>query len=329
MRVGGRGGWIMVKMIKTMTPVDDLTGGLEAGTLVLIYGPTGCGKTTLCLKIAENILSLGEYEAIYVDTEGGAPEIPGIRFMRVKDLREQGEALKKLRKEGPSGALIFLDSMTAHYHRRVLSAPAEFRASTAAELGGVIARHLGILREIVEGTENIAVLTAHLKSPIEHHFKMNMLRKMAKAWKDGRYTPSAGDYMKFFAEDPVKWIGGRALGMHVHRRLRIFVDEDETRILYIEKWPLKYNYCIRYMMDKSGNMQKISGLFDLQEQMKRKILSLEFKSMLTEALEITEKEGIEVEGEEVAEKARRRRKSSKKHGRSRPPKTPSPSDIAK
>jgi len=82
-------------------------------------------------------------------------------------------------------------------------------------------------------------------------------------------------------------------------------------------------------MDKSGNMQKISGLFDLQEQMKRKILSLEFKSMLTEALEITEKEGIEVEGEEVAEKARRRRKSSKKHGRSRSPKTPSLSGIAK
>jgi hypothetical protein len=36
--------------------------------------------------------------------------------------------------------------------------------------------------------------------------------------------------------------------------------------------------------------------------------------MLTEALEITEKEGIEVEGEEVAEKARRRRKSSKNTG---------------
>jgi len=116
------------------------------------------------------------------------------------------------------------------------------------------------------------------------------------------------------------------------------VDEDETRILYIEKWPLKYNYCIRYMMDKSGNMQKISGLFDLQEQMKRKILSLEFKSMLTEALEITEKEGIEVEGEEVAEKARRKRKNrealrgkrdKEKHERPRSPKTPSPSNIAK
>jgi hypothetical protein len=144
---------------------------------------------------------------------------------------------------------------------------------------------------------------------------------MAKAWKDGRYTPSAGDYMNVFTEDPVKWIGGRALGMHVHRRLRIFVDEDETRILYIEKWPLKYNYCIRYMMDKSGNMQKISGLFDLQEQMKRKILSLEFKSMLTEALEITEKEGIEVEGEEVAEKARRKRKTAKPSGKKRQGKT--------
>jgi hypothetical protein len=158
---------------------------------------------------------------------------------------------------------------------------------------------------------------------------MNMLRKMAKAWRDGRYTPSAGDYMKFFAEDPVKWIGGRALGMHVHRRLRIFVDEDETRILYIEKWPLKYNYCIRYVMDKALNIQKVGGLFDLQDQMRRKILGLEFKSMLGEVLEVSEKEGIEVEegASEVvvkpAEAAKRR-----KRGELRLPKVPSLGDIA-
>jgi RecA/RadA recombinase len=319
----------MVKVIRTSTPIDDLTGGLEAGTLLLIYGPTGCGKTTLCLRMAENTLKAGEYNVIYIDTEGGAPEVQGVRFIRVRDLREQGEALKKLRKEGPSRALIFLDSMTAQYHRRVLSAPAEFRASTAAELGGVIAKHLGILREIVEGTENVAIVTAHLKSPVEYNFKMNMLRKMAKAWRDGRYTPSAGDYMKFFAEDPVKWIGGRALGMHVHRRLRIFVDEDETRILYIEKWPLRYNYCIRYVMDKALNIQKVGGLFDLQDQMRRKILGLEFKSMLGEVLEVSEKEGIEVEegaSEVVVKPAEAAKK--RKRGELRLPKVPSLGDIA-
>jgi energy-coupling factor transporter ATP-binding protein EcfA2 len=295
----------MVEMIQTSTPIDDLTGGLEAGTLLLIYGPTGCGKTTLCLRMAENILKAGEYNVIYIDTEGGAPEVQGVRFIRVRDLREQGEALKKLRKEGPSRALIFLDSMTAQYHRRVLSAPAEFRASTAAELGGVIAKHLGILREIVEGTENVAIVTAHLKSPVEYNFKMNMLRKMAKAWRDGRYTPSAGDYMKFFAEDPVK------------------------RILYIEKWPLKYNYCIRYVMDKALNIQKVGGLFDLQDQMRRKILGLEFKSMLGEVLEVSEKEGIEVEegaSEVVVKPAEAAKK--RKRGELRLPKVPSLGDIA-
>jgi hypothetical protein len=322
----------MVKMVKTLTPIDDLTGGLEAGTLVLIYGPTGCGKTTLCLKMAENVVGMGEYQAIYIDTEGGAPEIPGIRFMRVKDFRELGEALKRLRKEAPDKTLIFVDSMTAHYHRRVLSAPAQFRASIAAELGGTIAKHLNMLREIVEGTENIAILTAHLKSPVEYNFKMNMLRKMAKAWKDGRYEPSPGDYMNVFTEDPVKWIGGRALGMHVHRRLRIFVDEDETRILYIEKWPLKYNYCIRYVIDRELNLQRLGGLFDLQAQMKRKLLSLEFKTLLAEALEVTEKEGIEVEeapeGAEAPTPAKPPEAGKKPRGPVKLPKVPSLDEIA-
>jgi energy-coupling factor transporter ATP-binding protein EcfA2 len=325
-----------VKLVKTSTPIDDLTGGgLEQGTLILIYGPTGCGKTTLCLKIAENLHKLEEgYSIVYIDTEGGAPEVEGVRMMRVRSLREQGELLKNLRKEGLSRAMIILDSMTAQYHRQVLSAPAQFRAGTAAELGGVIAKHINWLRDIVEGTESIAVLTAHLKSPVENNFKMNMLRRMAKAWKQGRYTPTAGDYM-YFSEDTVKWIGGRALGMHVHRRLRIFVDDDGSRILYIEKWPLKYPYCIRYVMDKAGNLQKIGGLFDLEDQMRNKLYSLEFKTMLGEVLEASEKEGVVVEeGEEEAvvkkekKQEEKQRKQKPKPGELKFPKVPTLGDIA-
>lgn len=324
--------------VRTHTPIDDLTGGIEAGALVLIYGPTGCGKTTLCLKMAEGIMREG-YQVVYIDTEGGAPELPGVRFIRVRDLKEQGEALKNLRKEGLSRAMIFVDSMTAAYHRRVLSVPAQLRAGVAGDLSGTISRHIDILRDIVEERgENIAVLTAHLKSPVEYHFKMNMLRKMAKAWREGKYVPTAGDYMNIFADDPVKWIGGRALGMHVHRRLRIFVDEDGSRILYIDKWPLRPNLCIRYVMDERGNIKVAGGTFTLQDQMMRKLYSLEFKTILSEALEITEKEGIEVEGVEEGgegkgEEGPKRREEGQRRRRPKPgelrlPKVPSLGDIA-
>jgi len=200
-----------------------------------------------------------------------------------------------------------------------------------ADLGGNLSRHLDILRDIVEGRDNIAVITAHLKSSVEHYFKMNVLRKMAKAWREGRYTPTAGDYMNVFAEDPVKWIGGRALGMHVHRRFRIFVDDDGSRILYLEKWPGRYNFCIRYVMDKSGNFQRIGGLFSLEDQMKNKLYSIEFKSVLGEVLEVSEKEGIEVEeaeedgkgeGQEEGPK-RREERQRPKPGELRFPRVPS------
>jgi energy-coupling factor transporter ATP-binding protein EcfA2 len=327
-----------VKLVKTSTPIDDLTGGgLEQGTLILIYGPTGCGKTTLCLKMAENVHRLGEgYNVVYIDTEGGAVEVQGVRMIRVKDLREQSEALKKLKKEGLSRTMIFVDSMTAAYHRRVLSAPAQFRAGVAADLGGVISRQLEIIRDMVEGTENIAVLTAHLKSPVEYHFKMNMLRKMAKAWKEGKYVPTAGDYMNIFTEDPVKWIGGRALGTHVHRRLRIFVDEDGSRILCLDKWPLLPNLCIKYVMDKSGNIETVGDTFTLQDQMVKKLYGLEFKTILSEALEVMEKEGVEVgegAGEAPAEKSEKKqeekqRKQKPKPGELKFPRVPSLGDIA-
>jgi hypothetical protein len=317
----------MSMMIRTSTVLDDLVGGLEAGSIILIYGPTGCGKTTLCLKIAENVAKSKDYGAIYIDTEGGAVKVGDVRMIRVKGFREQGEVLKMLRKEGLRGTLIVLDSMTAQYHRRVLSVPAKFRAGVAADLGGDISRHLDILRDIVEGTDNIAVITAHLKSPVEHYFKMNMLRKMAKAWREGRYIPTAGDYMNIFTEDPVKWIGGRALGMHVHRRFRIFVDDDGSRILYLEKWPGRYNFCIRYVMDKLGNLRRVGDLFSLEDQMKNKLYSIEFKNVLGEVLETSEKEGIEVKEAEEGKKEEKQEGKTKKQEEKQKKQKPKPGEL--
>ena len=46
-----------------------LGGGIETGSVTLLYGEAGAGKTNVCLQIARNIASKGEKVA-YIDTEG-------------------------------------------------------------------------------------------------------------------------------------------------------------------------------------------------------------------------------------------------------------------
>ena len=50
--------------------LDDLLGGgVEAGTITLLYGEAGSGKTNLCILLAKNIVLEGK-KVIFIDTEG-------------------------------------------------------------------------------------------------------------------------------------------------------------------------------------------------------------------------------------------------------------------
>ena len=48
---------------------DLLEGGVEPGSVTLIYGEAGTGKTNLCLVLARNIARQGK-KVVYLDTEG-------------------------------------------------------------------------------------------------------------------------------------------------------------------------------------------------------------------------------------------------------------------
>ena len=53
----------------------DLYLGIPAGRTVILFGPTGVGKTLIALKIAANALTENKYDIIlYFDSEGGAPK---------------------------------------------------------------------------------------------------------------------------------------------------------------------------------------------------------------------------------------------------------------
>ncbi|MCL7384732.1 MAG: PhoH family protein, partial [Thaumarchaeota archaeon] len=49
-------------IIPTKTPIDELTGGLYYGRVTLIYGPTGCGKTTLAIAASRGLLESGRFD---------------------------------------------------------------------------------------------------------------------------------------------------------------------------------------------------------------------------------------------------------------------------
>jgi len=325
-------------IIPTKTPIDEVTGGLYYGRVTLIYGPTGCGKTTLAIAASKGLLGSGKFsKVIYVDTEEGVPEDldRGIEVKRVYSLKEQKELLKELAKSSLNGVVVVVDTLTGHFHREVLRAPKEFRASVAGDLSGKLIDQLSLLRKIVGQNRGIGLVTAHLRSPVSDAFRLNVLRRIAKAYKNGRYTPTATDYERYMAYDPVRWIGGQGLGMHTQYRFRIYVDEDRSRIIQVEKWPaypVMPNWCVRYRVTESGGFEMVGRKFTMDAQTKSRLFSLEFKTILGEVLEFSEREGIEIEEAEKREaEGREPKKLRPRKPRSAEikfPKIPSLGDIA-
>jgi len=318
-------------IIPTNTPIDRITGGLPRGRISLIYGPTGCGKTTLAVVASRAFLEKG-FHVVYIDTEEGLLREVGqeIEVKYAYSLREQKEILKELAKSGLKDVAVIVDTLTGHFHREVLKAPAQFRAGVAGDLSGKLIDQISILRQIVGQEKGIGLVTAHLRSPVSDAFRLNVLRKMAKAYKDGKYIPTATDYERYMAYDPVRWIGGQGLGMHCQFRFRMYVDEDKSRIIEVEKWPMVPNWCIRYVvLPETGEFKVIGDKFIMDSQTRSRLLALEFKTLLGE-VEVLEKEGIEVEEAEKQEKVVEEKKKPKKPRSTdiKFPKIPSLGEIA-
>jgi len=111
--------------------IDDLLGGgIESGTITLLYGEGGSGKTNWCLQATREVAKKGE-KVIYIDTEGVSLErlcqmsgdkykdiVSNILFFEPNTLEEQKDAIEKAQRiiegETPVGLLV-LDSATIYY----------------------------------------------------------------------------------------------------------------------------------------------------------------------------------------------------------------------
>ena len=122
-----------MKRIPVMCPSIDnlLGGGIEGGSVTLLYGEAGTGKTNICLQMAYNVARSGKKVA-YIDTEGlSADRIAQIfvdeSFTRdllvfhAHNFDEQGYGITQAARQAESGdglGLIVVDSMTMFYRLR-------------------------------------------------------------------------------------------------------------------------------------------------------------------------------------------------------------------
>jgi DNA repair protein RadB len=111
--------------------VDELLGGgIECGTITLLYGEGGSGKTNWCLQASREV-ARRDKKVIYIDTEGVSLErlcqmsgekykeiVSNMLFFEPNSLDEQRDAIEKavriIEGEAPVG-LIVLDSATIYY----------------------------------------------------------------------------------------------------------------------------------------------------------------------------------------------------------------------
>ena len=292
-------------IVKTGTPIDLLNGGIPEKSVSLIYGPTGCGKTTLLVTMSNYFIDQGS-RVVYIDTEESVypehfkkPE--NVEIYYAKSLKEQKESVRKAVEAAgdPDVKLIVLDTLTGHFHREVLRAPGEYRAKIAGDLSGQLVAQIAALRKIMS-QGRLIVATAHLRSPVSQYFRESTLRKITKAVKEGKYIPSTMDFQRYIAMDPVQWIGGQGLGMHVQYRFRIFVDEDDSRIVRIDKWPAVPNWAVKYVYDaETGQLKTLGERFMIPKQVMIRLLKGEYEKLIQaeETIKI-EEEGVPVEVEE-------------------------------
>ena len=111
--------------------IDELLGGgIECGTITLLYGEGGSGKTNWCLQATREVAKKA-LKVIYIDTEGVSLErlcqmsgerykdiVSNILFFEPNTLEEQKDAVEKSQRiiegETPVGLLV-LDSATIYY----------------------------------------------------------------------------------------------------------------------------------------------------------------------------------------------------------------------
>ncbi len=164
-----------------------LGGGIEKNTLTNVYGPPGCGKTTLCLQTSVSCVEEGK-KVIFIDTEGGFSKerlgqlsnglediLDEVVLIEPNDFDNQEENVDRIDSicENKDVGLIVLDSLVTLYRL-------ELSNGDAKEINSRLASQLSTLSNLSRKREIPILITNQIYSDIENGGVELVSRDIAK-----------------------------------------------------------------------------------------------------------------------------------------------------
>ncbi len=167
---------------------DMLGGGIEKDTLTNVYGPPGCGKTTLCLQTAVSCIE-EDKKVVFIDTEGGFSRerldqissddsegiLDEIILIEPDAFEKQKENVERLDKicEKKDVGLIVLDSLVTLYRL-------ELNDGNTRKINSMLAKQLSKLSNLSRKREIPVLITNQIYSDIENGGVELVSRDIAK-----------------------------------------------------------------------------------------------------------------------------------------------------
>jgi len=247
--------------------VDDLLGGgIRTGSLNLIYGAPGVGKTSLCMSVA---LKLCEEEgsAVILDTESGWSETrlsgvcesigrPGldkrVKVYRAGSMAEQHKIASKTIEEDIEAndwapKVVVLDSAVAHYHASLLGTPPGFLAAKARELQGRISVQVNSLVRLAGSYDSVLIATSWLKSSVGDRMSEKKVLQAAIEARQEKpvvdvegalgavgYGLIGGQHMAYMAKSIIRLSGTKLRNDVKALVLEKCVDAATSRVVFVE-----------------------------------------------------------------------------------------------